>query len=115
MQIRSLIIALVTATLLGGCSLVHRIDIPQGNYIEAKQVQKLRLGMTKAQVEFVLGTPMTKNAFDANRWDYIHYRKSGSDGSILNKKLSAYFDKQGKLEKVTGDYPVSPLFSQKQQ
>ena len=52
MRMKHLIAAALTALTLSGCSLVYRIDIPQGNYVEQKQVDKLRQGMTREQVEF---------------------------------------------------------------
>ncbi|MEN9531784.1 MAG: hypothetical protein RIQ83_1008, partial [Pseudomonadota bacterium] len=49
MRMKHLIAAALTALTLSGCSLVYRIDIPQGNYVEQKQVDKLRQGMTREQ------------------------------------------------------------------
>ena len=62
MRMKHLIAAALTALTLSGCSLVYRIDIPQGNYVEQKQVDKLRQGMTREQVEFVLGSPCCATA-----------------------------------------------------
>ncbi len=62
MRMKHLIAAALTALTLSGCSLVYRIDIPQGNYVEQKQVDKLRQGMTREQVEFVLGSAMLRMA-----------------------------------------------------
>ena len=63
MQLKKWLVAVPLAmTLLTGCSvvekLVYRIDINQGNYVEQSAVDKLKFGMTKAQVRFVLGSPM---------------------------------------------------------
>ncbi|MEQ3652653.1 MAG: outer membrane protein assembly factor BamE, partial [Glaciecola sp.] len=32
---------------------IYRIDIPQGNYLDDRDVQKLRISMTKEQVIYV--------------------------------------------------------------
>lgn len=52
---------------LSACSvfdwLVYKPDIPQGNYMEPQQVEKLRIDMTKEQVEFVLGRPVLRDSF----------------------------------------------------
>jgi outer membrane protein assembly factor BamE len=71
--------------LFGGCSQVpmlpgltpHKIDIQQGNYITQDLVAKLKPGMTKSQVRFVLGTPLVVDPFHTDRWDYVY---------VLNKK-----------------------------
>jgi len=50
---------------LSACSSwVYRIDIPQGNYLEQKSIDKIQVGMTKEQVRFVLGSPVVIDAFE---------------------------------------------------
>jgi hypothetical protein len=39
-----------------GCA-VHKIDIQQGNVVTQEMIDRLKPGMTKRQVAFVLGTP----------------------------------------------------------
>lgn len=101
-------------TVLSGCSflnsLVYKIDIPQGNYIDSRQVEKLRVGMTKEQVNFVLGTPVASNPFDQNTWHYLYRYKTGK-GVLLKKELIVAFDDNNKLNKVEGDYKVSEHFN----
>ena len=50
----------------------YKLDIPQGNGITADQVEKLKVGMTRAQVRFILGTPLLTDPFHADRWDYVY-------------------------------------------
>ena len=59
----------------GGC--VYRMPIQQGNFLEPRVVDKLEIGMTRAQVRYLLGTPMVPDTFDADRWDYLYYLKKG--------------------------------------
>lgn len=66
---------LATGTLLSGC--VYRMNIQQGNYLEGRTVDQLTVGMTRAQVRYLLGTPMVPDAFDKSRWDYLYYFKKG--------------------------------------
>ena len=56
---------------LGGCS-VYRIDVQQGNVLEAEQTEQIRPGMSKQQVVFIMGTPMIRDPFHKDRWDYIY-------------------------------------------
>ncbi len=78
MKARLLTVFVTSSLLLTGCSVVnfvtpHKIDIPQGNEITANQVSLLRVGMTRAQVRFVLGTPLLTDPFHKDRWDYIYH------------------------------------------
>jgi outer membrane protein assembly factor BamE len=68
---------LVTCLLVAGCGLVHRIDVQQGNFVTEDAVQKLKNGMTKAEVRSVLGTPLLIDAFHNNRWDYYFSNVQG--------------------------------------
>ena len=110
-MIRATLFTVLLST-LGGCaylnSFVYKIDIPQGNYIDNVQVQKLRVGMTKEQVSYVLGTAVASNPFDQDRWTYLYRYKTGK-GVVLEKKLIANFDAD-KLASVTGDYKLSEHF-----
>jgi outer membrane protein assembly factor BamE len=71
---RTLSIVLLLAALTG-CSYLtpYKLDVPQGNAITADQVAKLKPGMTRSQVRYVLGTPLLADEFHQNRWDYIFY------------------------------------------
>lgn len=75
---RTLLIAALLAG-LAGCSYLtpYKLDIPQGNAITADQTAKLKLGMTRAQVRFVLGSPLLSDPFHPNRWDYLYYASKG--------------------------------------
>ena len=90
MRMKHLIAAALTALTLSGCSLVYRIDIPQGNYVEQKQVDKLRQGMTREQVEFVLGSAMLRDGFDPNTWYYLYEFQPGR-GEKERKELTLTF------------------------
>ena len=99
---------LVTA----GCSSwVFKIDIPQGNFLDEKDVAKLRVGMSKEQVVFVLGNPVLRDSFEKDIFYYVYEMKRGmkSRGDDFKKDLIIEFD-NGKLTKITGDFEVSDDF-----
>jgi len=73
-----------------GCS-AYRIDIRQGNTLEPEVVDSLRVGMTKQQVTFLLGTPLIQDPFHLNRWDYVYTFQPGA-GKITRQHLSLYFE-----------------------
>jgi len=96
--------------LLGACSnspdiasmlSPYRIDVRQGNYVDQEMVAKLRPGMTRDQVRFVLGTPLVADMFHADRWDYV-YRFQPGRGEVQLRRLVVFFV-DDKLARVGGD------------
>ena len=76
---------------LSGCTLVYKLDIPQGNLVDKSQVDSLKPGMTRRQVSLIMGTPSIQDPFHQNRWDYAaSYQRRGGDIEIKN--LTLYFD-----------------------
>ncbi len=108
--LRALLAALPLA--LGACSppqvvTPYRIEIQQGNYVSQEMVSQLRVGMSKEQVRFILGTPLVTDIFHANRWDYVYYRELGR-GKREQRALAVFFE-DGKLVRVGGDVvPADP-------
>jgi outer membrane protein assembly factor BamE len=49
----------------------YRIDIPQGNYVTQEMLDKVKPGMSRAQVRAALGTPLLNQMFRDDRWDYV--------------------------------------------
>lgn len=71
--------------------MLYRIDIQQGNVITQEMVDKLKPDMTKAQVRFVLGTPLIVDTFRDNRWDYFYMLHER--GELIDKqKLTIFFE-----------------------
>lgn len=94
---------------LSACSSwIYRIDIPQGNYMEQKDVDKLRVQMTKEQVRFVLGHPVAQNSFDDNIWHY-YYAIHRGNGEQMEKSLIVHFD-DGRLSQLQGDFDIPEDF-----
>lgn len=76
----------------------YKIDIQQGNFIDQGMLEKLQPGMTRAQVKFVMGTPLVADIFHANRWDYIYiYRK---DGKVSDQRRAVLYFEGDKLDRV---------------
>ena len=40
--------------------------------ITQEMVDKLKPGMTRSQVAYIMGEPILRNTFDEQRWDYIY-------------------------------------------
>lgn len=56
-------------------------------------VDKLKPGMTKSQVRFVLGTPLIVDAFRDNRWDYVYMRQEKGE-LIEQESLTIFFENE---------------------
>ena len=90
---------------------IYRIDIPQGNYLDDRDVQKLRINMTKEQVIYVLGHPVVEDSFDFDTWYYVYEMKRGMSkrGEDFRKELIIRFEGD-KLVEVVGDFELSEEF-----
>ena len=99
---------LLACLLAAGCSLVYKIDVQQGNFLTADAVQKLKNGMTKAEVRSVLGTPLLNDAFHANRWDY--YFSNEQRGKPQEGKRFTVMFENDKVVSFGGTYhpPAAP-------
>ncbi|MCV5391321.1 outer membrane protein assembly factor BamE, partial [Vibrio parahaemolyticus] len=65
--------------------------------------------MTKAQVRFVLGSPMLIENGYPNTWYYIYHHTPGH-GDPVQKDLVVNFNDQGTLADISGDFPKSDAF-----
>jgi len=90
--------------LLAGCGWlsVYRMEIQQGNYVSQEAASQLKLGMTKDQVRFALGTPLLADIFHEDRWDYVYRRERAGSRQVEERKFSVFF-KDGKLVQIEGD------------
>ena len=75
---------------LAGC--VYRMNIQQGNFLEKRVITQLKVGMTRSQVRYLLGTPMVPPTFDIDRWDYLYYMKRGRLHQPQRYLLTVYFE-----------------------
>lgn len=91
-------IILIAILFSAGCSSmrfpgVYRIDIGQGNLLTKEMIEKLRLGMTPRQVEYVMGSPMIWDTFHPDRWDYLYSLETGKGLEVTNQ-LTLYFENE---------------------
>ena len=98
----ALLILIVSLAATGCSSLrfpgVYRIDVGQGNLITKEMLDKLRVGMTPRQVEYVMGSPMIADTFHPERWDYIYSLETGK-GILVQNQLTLYFENE-RLAKI---------------
>lgn len=81
---------------LSACSFVgfpgvYKINVEQGNIVTQDLVDQLKPGMTRRQVQFILGTPLLQDPFNQDRWDYPYVKRNGNK-VLSESKLVVYFD-----------------------
>ena len=77
---------------LAGCYTGYRMDVEQGNVVTLEQRAQLKLGMGRREARFVLGSPLVKDPFHADRWDYVYSLRDGATGTVDQQRLSLFFE-----------------------
>src|SRR5258705_11711853 len=79
----------------------YKIDIQQGNVVTQEMVAKLKVGMTRAQVRFALGSPLVVDPFRTDRWDYVYsFQKQGK--TVERHRITVIFHEE-QLVRIAGD------------
>jgi len=109
MKARLLLLAACLA--LTSCFLLpHKMEVQQGNYLDAALIARLKPGMTRSQVRFLLGTPLVTDPFHPERWDYLFLdRKDGK--LVAERRLTLWFEGD-KLRRAITDLPAASQPSQ---
>ena len=99
---------------VGGCSLsqlklpelkiprVYKLSVQQGNVITQEMVDRLKPGMTRNQVEFVMGKPVLGDPFNDDQWVYIYTLEVPDYFNQVFKMVLAFEDDI--LATISGDY-----------
>jgi outer membrane protein assembly factor BamE len=85
--------------------LVYRVDIQQGNVVDQDMINKLKPGMDKKQVKFIMGTPLITDTFHSDRWDYLYSFEPGK-GNREQRRVTLFFNGD-KLARVEGDIQIT--------
>jgi outer membrane protein assembly factor BamE len=89
----------------------HKIDIPQGNVLQQEMLDKLKPGMTRSQVRFILGTPLIVDPFHNNRWDYVF--RMEKDGKLVDSRRVTVIFENELLKVLQGDVVAATLEANK--
>ena len=99
LKVAGVILALL---LLSSCIKTYKHDVQQGNILDPDRLARLEIGMSKADVQTLLGTSMLQDSFHPDRWDYFYsLRKARKKDS--EKKLLTLFFKDDQLYKIVGE------------
>ena len=79
----------------------YKIDVVQGNFVSSEQVAQLQPGMGRQAVRDLLGTPLLRSVFHADRWDYVFtFKRKGQEPQL--RKVTIFF-KNDALERFDAD------------
>lgn len=97
-----LILGSITLTLLGCTSYDYsRQFVQQGTLLSDRQLQRLRVGMSKEDVAILLGTSLISPTFQNNRWDYAYtWQKQGKIRCIKSVALTFVNDNLARINKT---------------
>ena len=104
MRFRSFSIAIFVLA-LSAC--VYRIDIQQGNLLDDEDIMQVDLGMTRSQVQFLLGTPMVADSFHKDRWDYAYYYRRGRSPDLIQRWVIVHFEND-RVTRIDRDVELQP-------
>ena len=85
-----LLISLGLMLSLSSC--VYKMDIEQGNAVVEDNLAKLKVGMSKKQVKFLLGTPAIKDIYHGNKWHYLRSLKQDNGNDFKQKTMVLDFE-----------------------
>lgn len=115
MQFRTFLGAVVLALSLTSCStvqkVVYRIDVPQGNYLEAATVAQVKPGMTAQQVQYLLGTPVLIDPYSNLTWYYV-FLQQHSYQKPEQHTFTVKFDQNGLVSSAELDKPLPEVAKQ---
>jgi outer membrane protein assembly factor BamE len=98
-------IVILTALALSqtACISLYVPGVRQGNLVTTETIQEVKIGMTRNQVRFVLGTPLISDPFHKDRWDYYYRFKANSEkGTNIREHVIIHFegDKVARIEQT---------------
>ena len=118
---RILILMIASLCLLSGCGIsnikipkLYKVAIQQGNVVTQDMVDKLKPGMTRRQVAFVMGEPVIQDPFDDTKWVYL-YSIDVPGVFSQESRLILFFDENDLLTVISGDYAPSDATAEQEE
>ncbi|WP_119342566.1 outer membrane protein assembly factor BamE [Facilibium subflavum] len=107
---------IASSLFLSSCSLItpYTAPVQQGKIIPQDIMQQIKPGMSKQQIEYILGTPDIVDPLTPNQWRYIYSMQKELNAPRQEKQLILIFDKKDKLTSVSGDYSPPKTIYQNQ-
>jgi outer membrane protein assembly factor BamE len=103
-----ILLALLFVTVTTGCGFLYRPEVQQGVPLTAEQLAQLRPGLSKRQVQLLLGSPPVADAFHPDRWDYLYTIGEAGQVPAPEKRLTLFF-RDGTLVRAEGELAPASL------
>ncbi len=100
---KNVLLAAAMALTVAGCGVIYRQPIYQGNLMDKAAVDQLATGMTKDQVQALLGSPAIADPFHHDRWDYTSSEQVKRVGKPDVRNFTVYFENNA-VTRWEGDY-----------
>lgn len=110
-MLKNRVVASLAAILMAHSSISGAApNLPQDYVLNSQMLLQLRPGMTKPQVQSILGAPLIPDNSRDDRWNYVYQRRSGSE--IKEQRLVVLVFENELLKSVRGNIiPVTSVLS----
>jgi outer membrane protein assembly factor BamE len=66
--------------------------LQQGNVLKPEVINQVKPGMTRKQVQYILGTPLVADVFHKNRWDFYYTLQPEGRKITEKQRVTILFD-----------------------
>ena len=107
---------------LGGCEMLvskdrltsfvrpYSVEVVQGNVLTKELIAQVQIGMPRAQVRDLLGSPLLTDVFHGDRWDYVFtIRRRGTEPQRRSVVLMFDGDRLTSID-TGGELPAEEAF-----
>jgi len=105
----------------------YTIPLDQGRLIDDKNFKRLDIGLSKQQVEYLLGLPSVASPFKDNQWDYVYfnnhdqkklksitiiYKNEKVFEILVNRKTYKKIGSENIAQDISQDAPINRIMSE---